>query len=83
MKKILIINGNPDKNSLSFELATAYKKGADASGAACTLVHLIPHAGAGLRPVPFNLINNQNIYHPIFSSVIVSTTIHVVFGFKY
>ncbi len=40
MKKILIINGNPDKNSLSFELATAYKKGADASGAACTLVHL-------------------------------------------
>ncbi len=42
-----------------------------------------PHAGAGLRPVPFNLINNQNIYHPIFSSVIVSTTIHVVFGFKY
>ncbi|MBP7220046.1 MAG: NAD(P)H-dependent oxidoreductase [Paludibacteraceae bacterium] len=42
MKKILIINGNPDKNSLSFELATAYKKGADASGAACTLVHLSP-----------------------------------------
>lgn len=40
MKKILIINGNPDKNSLSFELATAYKKGADASGVACTVVHL-------------------------------------------
>jgi NAD(P)H dehydrogenase (quinone) len=40
MKKILIINGNPDKNSLSFELATIYKKGANASGADCTLVNL-------------------------------------------
>ncbi len=29
-------------------------------------LHFATHAGAGLRPVPFNLINNQNIYLPSF-----------------
>jgi NAD(P)H dehydrogenase (quinone) len=33
MKKILIINGHPDKESFNFALAEAYKKGAIASGA--------------------------------------------------
>lgn len=33
MKKILIINGHPDKESYNFALAEAYKKGALASGA--------------------------------------------------
>lgn len=33
MKKILIINGHPDKDSYSFALADAYKRGALASGA--------------------------------------------------
>ena len=33
MKKILIINGHPDKESYNFALAEAYKKGAAASGA--------------------------------------------------
>ncbi|MDZ7880629.1 MAG: NAD(P)H-dependent oxidoreductase [Saprospiraceae bacterium] len=33
MKKILIINGHPDKESFSFGLAEAYKKGAISSGA--------------------------------------------------
>jgi NAD(P)H dehydrogenase (quinone) len=33
MKKILIINGHPNKNSFCFGLAEAYKKGALASGA--------------------------------------------------
>lgn len=33
MKKILIINGHPDKESFCFALADAYKKGAQASGA--------------------------------------------------
>ena len=41
MKKILIINGHPDKESLCFALAESYKKGADSSGADCKLVHLI------------------------------------------
>lgn len=41
MKKILIINGHPDKESLCFALAESYKKGADAAGADCKLVHLI------------------------------------------
>ena len=40
MKKILIINGHPDKNSLCGALAEAYKKGADEAGAECKLVHL-------------------------------------------
>ena len=41
MKKILIINGHPDKESFYFALAESYKKGADSSGADCKLVHLI------------------------------------------
>ena len=41
MKKILIINGHPDKESLCFALAESYKKGADVNGNSCSLVHLI------------------------------------------
>ncbi len=41
MKKILIINGHPDKESFCFALAESYKKGADLAGADCTLIHLI------------------------------------------
>jgi putative NADPH-quinone reductase len=41
MKKILIINGHPDKESLCFALAESYKKGADTNGNECQLVHLI------------------------------------------
>ena len=33
MKKILIINGHPDKESFSFGLSEAYKKGAEKSNA--------------------------------------------------
>jgi NAD(P)H dehydrogenase (quinone) len=40
MKKILIINGHPDKQSLCSELAIKYKKGADLAGAECKLVNL-------------------------------------------
>ena len=40
MKRILIINGHPDKQSLCNELALCYKKGADAAGAECKLVNL-------------------------------------------
>lgn len=41
MKRILIINGHPNKNSFCFALAESYKKGADASESECKLVHLI------------------------------------------
>ncbi len=41
MKNILIINGHPDKESFCFALGESYKKGADATGAECKLVHLI------------------------------------------
>lgn len=41
MKKILIINGHPDKKSFCFALAESYKKGADMNGGECQLVHLI------------------------------------------
>ena len=41
MKKILIINGHPDKNSFCFAIAEMYKKGADTHGVECKLVHLI------------------------------------------
>lgn len=41
MKKILIINGHPDKQSFCFALAEMYKKGADTNGVNCKLVHLI------------------------------------------
>jgi len=40
MKRILIINGHPDKLSLCNELALRYKKGVDAAGAECKLVNL-------------------------------------------
>ncbi len=41
MKKILIINGHPDKESLCFALAESYKKGAELSGADCKLINLV------------------------------------------
>jgi NAD(P)H dehydrogenase (quinone) len=41
MKKILIINGHPDKKSFCFALAESYKKGAEKSGASCKVIHLI------------------------------------------
>lgn len=41
MKKTLIINGHPDKESFCFALAESYKKGADSAGADCKSVHLI------------------------------------------
>ena len=41
MKRTLIINGHPDKESFCFALAERYKKGADTAGAVCKLVHLI------------------------------------------
>jgi len=40
MKKILIINGHPDKESLCFALAESYKKGAELTGAECKRVNL-------------------------------------------
>lgn len=41
MKRILIINGHPDKESLCFALAAIYKKGADTTGASCAVINLI------------------------------------------
>lgn len=41
MKKILVINGHPDKESFCFQLAEKYYNGAKASSAYCKLVHLI------------------------------------------
>ncbi len=41
MKKILIINGNPDKESFCSELAQNYKKGAESEGAICKSINLI------------------------------------------
>ncbi len=40
MKRVLIINGHPDKQGFCFELAQHYKKGADMAGADCKLVNL-------------------------------------------
>lgn len=40
MKKILIINGHPDKESLCAELAKSYHRGAEKAGAECKLVNL-------------------------------------------
>jgi NAD(P)H dehydrogenase (quinone) len=56
MKKILIINGHPDKESFCFALAESYKKGADLAGTDCKLVHLIdldfnPILNSGYRKV--------------------------------
>lgn len=41
MKKILIINGHPDKESICFALAVSYKNGAIATGAECKIINLI------------------------------------------
>lgn len=40
MKNILIINGHPNKESLNFALAEAYQKGAVASGANVSIIHI-------------------------------------------
>ena len=40
MKKVFIINGHPDKESLCYALANQYKKGADSAGVESKLVHL-------------------------------------------
>jgi putative NADPH-quinone reductase len=40
MKKILVINGHPDKESFCLALAEQYKVGAELSGADCKLIHL-------------------------------------------
>lgn len=40
MKKILIINGHPNKDSLCTSLAMQYKSGAETSGADCKIIHL-------------------------------------------
>ena len=40
MKKILLINAHPDKESFCFALAESYKKGADSTGANCKLINL-------------------------------------------
>ncbi len=40
-KKILIINGHPDKESFCFELAKKYLKGAESTKAVCKLINLI------------------------------------------
>jgi NAD(P)H dehydrogenase (quinone) len=40
MKKIVIINGHPDKESFNFALAEAYKKGALASGAEVRMINI-------------------------------------------
>lgn len=54
MKKILIINGHPDKESFNFALAAAYKKGAIAAGS--TVKEII------IRDLSFNP-NLQFGYH--------------------
>ncbi|MBL0358444.1 MAG: NAD(P)H-dependent oxidoreductase [Chitinophagaceae bacterium] len=41
MKKILIFNGHPDKESFCFALAGSYRKGAEKSGANCKIINLI------------------------------------------
>lgn len=40
MKKILIINGHPDKESFNFALAEAYKKGARESGSKIRVINI-------------------------------------------
>ncbi len=41
MKKILIINGHPDKESLCYQFAMSYKKGAENAASECILINLI------------------------------------------
>jgi putative NADPH-quinone reductase len=68
MKKILVINGHPDRESFCFELAKQYKKGADFSGADCKIINLIdlefsPILKYGFRKkteLETDLINVQN-----------------------
>ncbi len=68
MKKILIINGHPDKESFCYALAESYKKGTDHSGAGCKIIHLIdlkfnPILGSGYREITDlepDLIQAQN-----------------------
>ncbi len=40
MKKVLVINGHPDKESFCNSLAEKYKRGADSSGAECAIIDL-------------------------------------------
>jgi len=40
MKKILIINGHPDKESFCFALTESYKRGVEKSGSTCKVVNL-------------------------------------------
>jgi putative NADPH-quinone reductase len=40
MKKILLLNGHPDKESLCTQFAVSYVEGASAAGADCKLIHL-------------------------------------------
>lgn len=40
MKKVLIINGHPDKESFNFALAEAYKKGAEKTDAEIQVIHI-------------------------------------------
>jgi len=54
MKKVLIINGHPDKESLCYSMAAIYQKGALSSGAESKLVNLIdlhfnPNLESGYR----------------------------------
>lgn len=68
MKKVLIINGHPDKNSLCYELAESYKRGVESKSGNCTLVNLIDlkfdpilHFGYRQRTVlEPDLLNIQN-----------------------
>ena len=39
-KKVLIINGHPDKESFNFALSEAYKKGAEESGAEIQVINI-------------------------------------------
>lgn len=41
MKKVLVINGHPDKESFCFAIAESYRIGVEQSGASCKLIHLI------------------------------------------
>ena len=40
MKKVLIINGHPDKESFNFGISDAYKKGVEQSGAAIKEINI-------------------------------------------
>ncbi len=40
MQKVLVINGNPDPESLSGAMANAYKQGVEKIGGTCNVIHL-------------------------------------------